>query len=201
MLEYQYRLFSLVQWEIEVSDREQRAIEEWNADYKQFSRVAQIFQAGEQKRYFAKWEPVLKAWYAELTGSEKIRGPSVRDIFDRAGIPEPDWPTDAGNNPINPLYQSGYSVFSAVEHGHLWAIQRLGMNDADAVPLDRPGLDDATILKLQAVGGTLLQSAYGSTKQFASGFLDSGLMNKLGSYLSDIDKMQVDLEGPDNWRS
>ena len=200
MLEYHYRLFSLVQWEIEVADREQRAIEEWNADYKQFRRVAQIFQAEEQKKYFAKWEPILKVWYAELTGSDNIRELNVRSIFDRAGIPELGWPTDAGNNPINPLYQSGYSLFSAVEHGHLWAIQHLGMNDPNMVTLARPGLDDATILKLQAVGGTFLQYAYESAKQFTTGVLDVGLMNRLGSYLSTIGKMQVELEDPGRWR-
>ena len=56
MLEYAYKLLNLVQVEIGVQDREQRAIEDWYSDCRQFRRISPIHQHLEHQRYFNKWE-------------------------------------------------------------------------------------------------------------------------------------------------
>lgn len=193
MYEYEYKLFRLVKLENKVSDREQFAIEDWKVDYRQFQKVASEIQVGEQMRQFEKWEAILNAWYKELTCSERIREPSVRDIFDEIVEPESWWPKDRGDNPINPVYLSAYSVLSAVEHANLWAMQKLTMSDPSATSTRGAVLDDATSLSLQAAAGTILQLAYGSIKQFADGRLDASMMNRLGAYLSTIERMKAEL--------
>ena len=197
MLEYTYRLFDLVQLEIGVRDREQRAIENWYSDYRQFSRVAQNNQPEGYGSYYAKWEPVLTAWYAELTGNPKIPDINVRNIFDRAGIPESWWPTDLGGKLVNPAYQSGYGLFSAVEHGNLWAVQGYSMHDPVGISLDRPGLDDQTLRKLASIAGTYLLCSYGSVSQFVGIGVNSSVMNKLESCLDVIRQLPGTIDQPD----
>ena len=179
MLEYTYRLFHLVQLEITVKDREKRAIEDWHSGYLQFRRISSQNQPAGFESKFVEWEPVLTAWYAELTGSSKIRTPTVRAIFDEAGMPESWWPTDRSGNAINPVYQSGYSLFSAVEHGNLWAVQSFGMGDPKAIEVDRPGLDDAASIKIQELASRWLLATYAATTQFFSPGVPASMMNKL----------------------
>ena len=193
MYEYDYKLFRLVKVENKVSDREQFAIEDWKVDYSQIRKVPPEFKADEQMRQFEKWEPILSAWYKELTSSEKIREPSVRQIFDEITEPESYWRKDKGDNPINPVYQSAYSLFSAVGHANLWALQKLAMSDPSASSPKGAGLDDATSLTLQAVAGTILQLSYGAFKQFTDGRLDASLMNRLRDCLRTIERMKAEL--------
>ena len=92
MLEYTYKLLNLVQVEIEVRDREQRAIEDWYSDYQQFRRIPPTFQHMELEQYFTKWRPILTQWYKELTDNSKIRDVKILDIFNQVGMPDSGWP-------------------------------------------------------------------------------------------------------------
>lgn len=194
MLEYTYRLLYLVQLEIGVHDREQRAIEDWYSDCQQFRRIAPKHQHVELGKYFTKWEPILTQWYTELTGRSKIRNPRIQDIFNQVGMPESGWPTDLGGNPGNPAYPSGFSISSAIEHGNLWAVRRYGMNNPSEIRVERPGLDDRTLLQIQDLACRLLQCAYASCKQFADLGTGGATMIKLGKHLADIGEMEAALE-------
>lgn len=194
MLEYEYRLFRLIDFYLTVCDREQHAIEEWNAGYKQYLIVASEYQTAEQTRQFERWEPLLRTWYEELTGSENIRYLKPRHVFHWFDDEEYCWPRDRKDNPVNPVYQGAYSAFSAVEHGNLWALQKLAMNNPSALTNRGTGLDDATVFALQIVAGTILQFSYGFFKQFAGGMLDIRLMNTLETCLDAIRRRETDIE-------
>lgn len=194
MLEYTYRLFDLVQMEIDVSEREKRAIEHWFADYQQFKAFDPKHQTIEQSSYFDKLEPVLSDWYRQLTNRDKIKYLHPVDIFGRTEHDKKGWPTNLKGTPVNPAYLTGYSLFSAVGHGNLWAVQRYGMNDPSMLYLERNGLDDKTLLKIQAVAGTFLQLAYASVKQFVGLDVDASLMNRLGSHLALIQQLQATID-------
>jgi len=193
MLEYAYKLLNLVQVEIVVKDREQRAIEDWYSDYRQFRRISLTHQHVEHQRYFTKWEPVLTQWYTELTGCSKIREVTSLEIFNRVGMPDSGWPLDAGGKRENPVYRTGYSVYSAVEHGNLWAVQRYGMNNPSDIPLERNGLDDMTLLHIQDAAGRLLQTSYASFKQFAQLGAGGTVMTELEQHLAVIWEMKAAL--------
>ena len=197
MLEYLYKLSDLVQVEIQAGEREKRAIEHWSTDYRQFMRSAPKHQAVEHAKYFTKWRPELSTWYTELTGFAKIHEPTVRQIFDRTGGPEDWWPTDLSGKAVNPAYQLGYSLFSALEHGNLWALQRYAMDNSNVINLDRPGFDGTDGLRLQANAGACLQCAYALVKQFL-GWDIASIMNKLGSCLGLIQQLQADIETNDS---
>lgn len=194
MLEYAYKLLNLVQVEIEVQDREQRAIEDWYSDYRQFRRISPTHQHVEHERYFTKWEPVLTQWYTELTGYRKIREVTSLEVFNQVGMPESGWPLELGGKRENPVYRSGYSIYSAIEHGNLWAVRRYGMNHPSDIPLERNGLDDMTVLHIQDAAGRLLQCSYAAFKQFAQMGSGGAVMNKLGQHLSVIWEMKAALE-------
>ena len=194
MLEYAYKLLNLVQVEIGVQDRERRAIEDWYSDYRQFRRISPTHQHVEHERYFTRWEPVLTQWYTELTACSKIREVTSLEIFNQVGMPDSGWPLDLPGKRENPVYRSGYSVYSAVEHGNLWAVRRYGMNLPSDIPLERNGLDDMALLHIQDVAGSLLQSSYASFKQFAQLGAGGAVMNKLGQHLAVIWEMMAELE-------
>ena len=123
----------------------------------------------------------------------KIREVSSLDIFNQVGMPESGWPTDLGCKPENPVYRSGYSIFSAIEHGNLWAVRRYGMNQPSNIPLERSGLDDRTLLHIQDAAGRLLQCSYASLKQYAQMGAGGTIMNQLGQHLAVIQEMEAAL--------
>ena len=186
LLEYAYKLVDLVQMEIDIAEREKRSIEYWKADYWQFDKINPQHQAPETAKYFAKWKPVLEEWYHEITGRANIHVPTVRDIFNRTGDVESWWPRDRNGNAVNPAYMTGYSIYSAVEHGNLWAVQRYGMNDPSEIVLDHQGLDHTSSHVVSLIAGTLLQLSYGCLHQFVTAFTNSGTMSRLESLLAVI---------------
>ena len=195
MLEYTYKLFNLVQVEIGIHDREQRAIEDWYSDRKQLSRISTEHQRPEDREYFTKWEPILTHWYAELTGAQQIREVTLVRVMNRFGKPDDGWDCELGNRSENPAYRSGYSIYSAIEHCNLWAVRRYAMNDSQNTPLNRNGLDDKTLLQIQDIAGTLLQCSYASFTQFAHIGAGGAMMNKLGQHLVAIRSMLYEKDG------
>ncbi len=198
MLEYNYRLFWLVQLEIGVHEREKRLIEDWNSDYVEFQKLGPEMQMDEGKTQFEKWNPLLKDWYEELTGREEVHKVSAFEIFNAIAPTESWWPEDKSGHQANPVYELAYRAFSGIEHGNLYAIQKLAMSDDNFIRTRGEGLDDVTLLTLQTMAGWNLQSGYASVQQFLRGSSDSRLMNRLQEYLDTFERMKTGIQESDS---
>ena len=101
-----------------------------------------------------------------------------------------DWPNDGRGQPMNPVYQSGYGIGSAISHGRAWAIRHFGLTKCSTEgeePRWMPGLDSNSILNIQESGVRLLQHSFGYSVQLMHrGGLDTGTMNRLNRVIERI---------------
>ena len=196
--EYTTRLAYLVDLKIEPTERIRRAIELYHADLFAYENLPSNLRVhpGQNRETF------LSAWYEEITCGKKLnRRYPVRSIFDDLGSPEEEgWPTDNGGKPINPTYQKGYQIWSAVTHGHLWAIRHYGLTKVGKIGEQTMwlpgGAATRTILSWQEIAGRLLQYAFGFAVQFLHPSLDTSTMDELEHQIALIQQSKVNASIP-----
>ena len=200
MLEYAYRLAYLTVLDIEANERAKRAIECAYYDLTAYEHLP----SGIRSNSVGPRRQSLVEWYREITGGQDLtrrdgrpRRERVRDFFDDLGGPNQvwnavvsDWPNDGRGQPMNPVYQSGYGIGSAISHGRAWAIRHFGLTKCSTEgeePRWMPGLDSNSILNIQESGVRLLQHSFGYSVQLMHrGGLDTGTMNRLNRVIERI---------------
>ena len=185
ILEYGYRLAYLADIEIGANQRIERAIELSYGDLQAYERLPSELQANSVRDELQ----FLCEWYGDQRPGKKLKSHKVRDIFDKIGDPDESWLIDKGGRLVNPTYQRGYAIQSAISHGHPWAVRHFGVpkiGESGQHSRWLPGLNTKTRQNCQASAGTILQYSFGLAVQLLRGILDAGTMNKLGEQLARI---------------
>ena len=199
IIEYSYKLSYLTVLDVDADERIKRAIECAHEDLIAYERLPSRLRANSAQHR----RPFLEEWYKEITGKQKPKQRlRARDLFDDLGGSNEEWqrisgewPADRGGKSVNPAYQSGYAIWSAITHGNAWAIAQFGLtkdgNDDDH-PRWFPGLNPDTIHNCEELAVRLLQHSFGFSVQLMDHRgLDTGAMNRLEEVIARIREPRV----------
>ena len=199
ILEYSYRLDYLTVLDIGASERVKRSIEYSYTDLKAYEGLPSNLRSPSSQSQ----SQFLEEWYKEIAGEKKLnKRKQVKHVMDNLGGANEEWqhirgewPTDGRGTPINPVYQSGYAIWSAITHGDPWAIRHFGLTKANREEEDAqwfPGLDLNTTHKMQDLVVRLLQHSFGYSVQLMHrGGLHVGTMNRLEEVIARIQETNV----------
>lgn len=199
IIEYSYKLSYLTVLDVDADERIKRAIECAHEDLVAYERLPSRLRSNSAQHR----RPFLEEWYKEITGKQKPKHPlRARDLFDDLGGSNEEWqriagewPADRGGKAVNPAYQSGYAIWSAITHGNAWAIAHFGLTkdgSDDDDPRWFPGLNPDTIHNCEELAVRLLQHAFGFSVQLMNHRgLDAGAMNRLEEVIARIREPRV----------
>ena len=188
ILEHTYKLSYLTVLDVGADERIKRALE---CAYERLPSRLRSNSVPHRRAF-------LEEWYKETTGKQMPKQPiRARDLFDNLGGSNEEWqrtarewPADRGGKSVNPAYQSGYSIWSAITHGNAWAIAHFGMTKDDSEdehPRWIPGLDPDTIHNCEELAVRLLQHSFEFSVQLMDyRGLDVGVMNRLEEVIARI---------------
>ena len=192
LIEYGYKITYISDPHIEPEERIRRTLDLWYLDGTQYERLPEEMRSEEGYRLEQETKQYLKDWYRELTGQDlkKKHTKSILDAVWQAGLE-----TWQENNEVpNDIYEKGYKLGSAFQHGNIWAIQHYCLDKqlegkGIAMNLHLRPLNAVNLLRL---AGTILQGSFGFVVQVVF-FPPAGVINKLAVKIADLEKIRADI--------